>query len=596
MSKRVLIFVIATVLALSSVGLVGAQSSTELRALTLADITLYANPSETSEAVVDVPGDTVVTVVGLDQSGNWAQVQVRRGTGYTQVSNLLILDVPALAETALANSEDPEGVALRSSPSPEAEIAATVPSGSQVSVLAVAESWALIQAADGSLGWVFESALPAGASGGVVNLSDNPELGVFAAPQAGADLVTTVPNGGSVLVFADAGEQWVEIETEGGERGFVFADKVLVLPDRYVQVQVDQASGGVYAEPSFTADLIADLENGATVYYMGEVDDFWAEVFDAAFGSGYVLNENIGTPYYAVNLMEIPADAELGVVTGESLDLLSAAASAEAEVVTSLSAGQGIYVYGDPVDGFVEAMTVDGGFSGFVAQDAAFSTVNYRVDAQPVSAPTGVQVAMLLSGNNPEVGLFAEGQAGSSLVTSVPGGTLVYVISEPVNNWAFVKLLDGETAGWVLSSALSPDLAQSAVYASPDFGAEVVANLSQGTTVYYVDAVDDNWIEIYDPAFGVGYAPAVNFTNPYTTGTITLPNSIVRAGPNDNLYNAIAQLRAGTEVVAKGRTENGAWIQVTIPFAELDYGYYGVSGWISSALIDVDASQLAVTG
>ena len=78
--------------------------------------------------------------------------------------------------------------------------------------------------------------------------------------------------------------------------------------------------------------------------------------------------------------------------------------------------------------------------------------------------------------------------------------------------------------------------------------------------------------------------------------------AVVRAGPNDNVYGAVALLRAGTPVIVKGVSETGAWIEVAIPFDELDFGYNGVSGWMRDFLFvdgmgesDLAADMLAVT-
>ena len=73
--------------------------------------------------------------------------------------------------------------------------------------------------------------------------------------------------------------------------------------------------------------------------------------------------------------------------------------------------------------------------------------------------------------------------------------------------------------------------------------------------------------------------------------TVQVQDAVVRAGPNDNVYNAIATLPLGTKVVVKGISESGAWVQVGISFNEVDFSYYGVSGWMRDYLFkDADGN------
>jgi hypothetical protein len=55
-------------------------------------------------------------------------------------------------------------------------------------------------------------------------------------------------------------------------------------------------------------------------------------------------------------------------------------------------------------------------------------------------------------------------------------------------------------------------------------------------------------------------------------------------------------LAAGDVVVVKGKTDNGAWIQVALPFDAVTYSYNGVEGWMRDFLFvdDLGASSIDV--
>jgi hypothetical protein len=130
----------------------------------------------------------------------------------------------------------------------------------------------------------------------------------------------------------------------------------------------------------------------------------------------------------------------------------------------------------------------------------------------------------------------------------------------------------------------------------------VVGTLPEGATVYVREFVDDNWMEIFHPSVGTGYVLRSAFSDPYSFATVQVGDSVVRQGPNDNVYDAVATLPAGTKVIVKGVNASGAWIQVAFPYSEVDWGYNGVDGWMRDFLFvdglgntDLDASVLATT-
>jgi hypothetical protein len=57
-------------------------------------------------------------------------------------------------------------------------------------------------------------------------------------------------------------------------------------------------SAGIYAEPDQTAELVTALDNGITVMWVADVDEFWVEVYHPLFGTGYGLKVNFSNPFF----------------------------------------------------------------------------------------------------------------------------------------------------------------------------------------------------------------------------------------------------------------------------------------------------------
>lgn len=210
-----------------------------------------------------------------------------------------------------------------------------------------------------------------------------------------------------------------------------------------------------------------------------------------------------------------------------------------------------------------------------------------------------LQPALVHLGATDAVGVFAEPNITAELVGTLGEGDLVYLTGTQESVFAEVMTADG-TTGWVDPAYLQPvpntyvDAAagtqsKPALYAAPDFSAEIVAMLEPGTTLTYLGSPDEFWIEVYSPAYGRVYGLASSFGPVYTTATVRVAGANVRQGPDADLYNAIAQLSAGTEVVVVGRNEAGDWVKVVLPLDEIDYPYRGVEGWMAAFLF-TDAS------
>ena len=173
-------------------------------------------------------------------------------------------------------------------------------------------------------------------------------------------------------------------------------------------------------------------------------------------------------------------------------------------------------------------------------------------------------------------------------------GSLCDITGETSANFAQVLTADG-TTGWMDNRYLSPlphafvsaqvgRQSDPALYAQPQFGADLVATLEAGATLTVLDRPDEFWLEVYSPAHGIAYGMANQFSPVYTTAEVQVDGAIVREGPSSEQFNAIAQVSAGTEVVVVGTNEDGDWVKVLLPFEEIDSPFRGVEGWIATFL------------
>lgn len=384
-------------------------------------------------------------------------------------------------------------------------------------------------------------------------------------------------------------------------RALVF---VVVLALTLTGVGVVAAGGGtelravtdgavtLYAEPNANADVVAELGAYSIASLLAtDESGAWLQV-SAAEGDGWVMASD-------VLVMNLPLLApKVYVSTGQAgATGIYAEPSFSAAFLTSLN------------DGAVATVLATKGEWAFILSDAG---LGWSVASAWEALPDDAYPALVSLGATPEMGVFTEAMIGADVAATVPDGAAVWVLSAVDEQWVEVLTASG-AMGYALASNFEPlpglmvdavagSNANPALYDAPDFGANVVASLEDGTSLTYVAAVDDFWVELYHPAHGMAYGLANNFGPVYTAATVQQADAIVREGPNDNIYNAVAQLPAGTQVIAKGLSASGVWVEVALPFSEVDYGYNGLDGWMRDFLFvdaqgnsSLDLSVLEVT-
>lgn len=349
----------------------------------------------------------------------------------------------------------------------------------------------------------------------------------------------------------------------------------------------------VYSEPSEGAEVVAEVPASTEMTVMAtDETGFWLKV-SVAEGEGYVKSDAV---VVLDPLLLAPKAFVNNARTGATG--LFVAPEIGADILTSLDNGT--------------VGTVLGTFGEFAYVETPYGK-GWSIATAWEPLPEGSAAEVVTLVRNPELGIFAEPKIGADIVATIPNGSVVYWLGAPDGEFVEVLLGDGQQ-GYAIASSFAPlsgvmvdgigaARSNAAIFDKPDFGGNVVATLEPGTPLVFVEAVDDFWYEVYHPLYGMGYVLVQKLGPRYTVATVQVDEAIVRAGPNDNVYNAIANLPAGTKVVVKGISESGAWIQVTLPFSAVDWPYYGVEGWIRDFLFkdalgntDLDTSILSVTG
>ena len=350
----------------------------------------------------------------------------------------------------------------------------------------------------------------------------------------------------------------------------------------------------LYAEPSEAAEVVAELSGGAVLDMLAtDETGAWLEVAGDA-GTGYVMLDSVvvldlsmlapkvyvstdeagATSLFA--LPDVAAELVASLPDGTGASVL--AVNGEfAYVDTPLGQGWSVVTDWETVSGEMQSVSTEMLAGGVAAYDAP------KLNADPV--------AILMPGQS--VYMVEEVDESYSSVF-VPGMGLVYVqsknLGDPSGAGLYVEVATDMLAGGV------------ALYDAPKLNADPVVVVPPGSVLMWVENVDSTYDKVYIPTYGEVYVQSKNLGNPFSVATVQVAEAVVRAGPNDNVYGAVALLRAGTPVIVKGVSETGAWIEVAIPFDELDFGYNGVSGWMRDFLFvdgmgesDLAADMLAVT-
>ncbi|HML21505.1 MAG TPA: SH3 domain-containing protein [Aggregatilinea sp.] len=299
MRKTVVVaLVLLVTLALGGLGVAAAQSSNPVQGVITSATSVYAEPSDAGDAVGELAAGTMVDVLRSNDNQSWYEIDAADFSGYVPADSLALLESPLLGEQVWAASSS-ANVAIFSAPNLNSDLLSTMTYGDVATVIGSdGGEWSVVIAPDGTTGWALTSALePLGdAFLAVVSMDSAEAAGVYVDSSIVSDLAGSVENGGTVYVVGDPDGELVPVMAPGGVEGWMLSSQLTVLPKSSVTAAVDSAVAGVYAEPELTADVLGQVDNGASAVFLESVDDFWMSVYAPGVGFGYVRKDNFGTP------------------------------------------------------------------------------------------------------------------------------------------------------------------------------------------------------------------------------------------------------------------------------------------------------------
>lgn len=344
--------------------------------------------------------------------------------------------------------------------------------------------------------------------------------------------------------------------------------------EAYLQAITRQAVS-MYNGPAEEGDPLAEIEANTRVRVLStDPSGAWVQI-ESAGGEGYVRADQVAL------LTPAPLAPTVRVKSETAGAPIFDAPSMSAALIGSATFGDTAQWLGQTGE-WAYVVTWDGltGWSIATAWEA-------------IEAPEAARIRLRATD---AAGLFAQPNITAALAATLEEGQLVYITGPSGEIFVEVMTANG-TRGWVdrrylaplprtYVSALSGSQSKPALYAEPDLSAALLTTLESGATVTYLRRVDDLWIEVYAPGVGTAYGLASSFSPVSIPATVRTPGANVRLGPDAGLYNSIAQLDAGTEVVVVGTNEAGDWVKVLLPFEEIDYPYRGVEGWMATFLFE----------
>lgn len=354
----------------------------------------------------------------------------------------------------------------------------------------------------------------------------------------------------------------VSINTAGAQYDLML--RAITVKGTYLLLEPNADADRVqYVPMNTTVDIVsADVNLNYAQVTIGDLSG-WMDVDDLMFVNLVPLGDILILDNARGASAAVYAVPDLG---GEILATLDNGAE-----VTSLGVnGEWYYV-----------MTPDGVF-GWVVNSGFFAL---SADAQKVQVSVSI----------PDIGVYSEASIRSDKVGAIANGTMVYIFGA-ADAWTQVIAPDG-TQGFALANQFGAPMpkayitaevsrALAGLYAEADLTSDIVGELENGKVVTYLGAVDGLWIQVFVPGYGDVYALSANFGNPFTVGTVQKADALVRAGPNDTIYEPIGQLAAGVKAVILGKNSDGSMVQVALPFSELDYASNGLEGWMRTFLFE----------
>lgn len=228
------------------------------------DLGIYAEPNIGSEVLGTAPNGAVVDIFGID--GLWAEVSYEGVSGYALTSDLEIGPAHVNLQGVAGTRSD---IALRVEPDIQADVVATLPSGSLLGIIEIDGVWALAYDGD-HLGWTFTNVLDISEptadladlvqSQAVTTTRGDTAVALRAAPEISADTVTTLEADVPVAVIARDGVFSYVISDAGN--GWAFNANLSITPRGRARATVAAGPANLREEGSKDSAQITLLEFG----------------------------------------------------------------------------------------------------------------------------------------------------------------------------------------------------------------------------------------------------------------------------------------------------------------------------------------------
>jgi SH3-like domain-containing protein len=203
---------------------------------------------------------------------------------------------------------------------------------------------------------------------GVVTKTDG-DLGIYAEPNIGSDIVGTAPNGSTVDIYSVDG-QWVEVSYEG-VTGYALASDLVIGP-AHVNLQGVAATNSdlaLRAEPDIQAEAVATVPSGTTLGIV-VIDGLWALAYDGDH-VGWVFVNQLDVSEPGADLTDLVQSQAIAVSSDDSAVALRTEPNISADSAGTLENGTPVavgayndnglfaYVIGDGVSGWAFASALD---------------------------------------------------------------------------------------------------------------------------------------------------------------------------------------------------------------------------------------------
>ncbi len=278
---------------------------------------------------------------------------------------------------------------------------------------------------------------------GVVTKTDG-DLGIYAEPNIGSEVLGTAPNGAVVDIFGIDG-LWAEVSYEGVS-GYALASDLVIGP-AHVNLQgvaATQSDIALRTGQDIQADVVATVPSGGLVGIM-QIDGVWALVYDGDH-VGWTFANQLEISEPTSDLTDLVQSQAVAVSSDDSAVAVRAEPNISAESVGVLENGAAAAVVATSDNGLFSYVVAEG-VSGWAFTSSLEITPRGRAHATVAAGPANLR---------------EEGSKDSAQVTLLEFGTPLLLLSRnEAGDWLYVRVqsevyLGGELTsgfeGWISAS------------------------------------------------------------------------------------------------------------------------------------------------